>query len=165
MRLAPAATSGARFCGELVGARKHARHSNFRFSWFRVRSQSLPSLGAFGAMVLVRQAHQSGTFRGVFCIFHFLRRHGASSLAAVNTSFCRFQARSRGLQSLGEIRPMVFVQRARQNGSNRAGVLLHQVCKVCIWHTQCTLCYQLVETNAYFMQTMLALGEDSKYAH
>jgi hypothetical protein len=62
MRLAPAATSGPRFCGELVGARKNARHSNFRYRWFRVRSQSLPSLGAFGGLVLVRQARQSGTF-------------------------------------------------------------------------------------------------------
>ena len=43
IRLAPAATSGARFCGELVGARKGARHSNFRYRWFRVRSQNLSS--------------------------------------------------------------------------------------------------------------------------
>ncbi len=71
MRLAPAATSGARFCGELVGARKDARHSNFRYRWFRERSQSLPSLGAFGGMVLVGQARQSGTLSGVFRNFHF----------------------------------------------------------------------------------------------
>ncbi len=67
----------ARFssCGKLVlGARKDARHSNFRYRWFRVKSQSLPSLGAFGGMVLVRQARQSGTFSCVFGNFHFCAR-------------------------------------------------------------------------------------------
>jgi hypothetical protein len=82
MRLAPAATSGAHFCGELVGARKNAWHSNFRYRWFPVRFQSLPSLGAFGlnfgGMVLVRQARQSGTFSGVLCNFHFARVFAAS---------------------------------------------------------------------------------------
>jgi hypothetical protein len=78
----------ARFCGELVGARKDTRHSNFRYLWFRARSQSLPSLDAFGGMVLVRQARQRETFSYVFCNFHFfLLRHGASSLAAVKASF------------------------------------------------------------------------------
>jgi hypothetical protein len=38
-------------------------------------------------MILVRQARQSGTFSGVFLHLSFLRRHGASSLAAVKASF------------------------------------------------------------------------------
>ena len=71
MKLAPAATSGALFCGELVGARKDAWHSNSRYCWFRARSQSLPSLGAVGGMVLNLQARQSKTFSCVFCNFHF----------------------------------------------------------------------------------------------
>ncbi len=53
----PAVNSGARFCSELVllvGARKDALSSEFRYCWFRYcRSQSLPSLGSFGALVLV----------------------------------------------------------------------------------------------------------------
>jgi hypothetical protein len=121
MRLAPAATSGARFCGELVGARKDARHSYFRYRWFPVRSRSLPSLGAFGGLVLLRQARQSGTFSGDFCNFLFC---GAMAQARWRLwirpfGIRRFRTRSRGLQSLGAIRPMVFVRRARQNGSNR----------------------------------------------
>ena len=59
------------FCGELVGARKDARHSNFRYRSFPVRSQSLPSLGAFRGLVLVWQARQSGTFSGAFRKCHF----------------------------------------------------------------------------------------------
>jgi hypothetical protein len=59
------------FCGELVGARKDARHSNFRYRSFPVRSQSLPSLGAFRGLVLVWQARQSGTFSGAFRQCHF----------------------------------------------------------------------------------------------
>jgi hypothetical protein len=36
-----------------------------------------------------------------------------------NFGIRRFRARSRGLQSLGAIRPMVFARQTRQNGSNR----------------------------------------------
>ncbi len=78
------------FCGELVGARKKPRHSHLRCRRFLARPQSLPSLGAFRGMVLVRQTRQSGTFRDVFSTFlqlSFLRRHGASSLAAVKAAF------------------------------------------------------------------------------
>jgi hypothetical protein len=71
MRLAPGANSGARFCGELVGARKEARSPDIRYRWFRARSQSLSSLGAFGGMVLIRQVRQNGSNRGIFCDFHF----------------------------------------------------------------------------------------------
>jgi hypothetical protein len=72
-----------------ASARPYQRtwHSNFRYRWFRARSLSLPSLGAFGGMVLVRQARQRGTFRGVFLQLSFLLRYGASSLALVSTSF------------------------------------------------------------------------------
>ena len=59
------------FCGELVGARKDELPSNFRYRSFPVRSQSLPSLGAFRGLVLVWQARQSGTFSGAFRQCHF----------------------------------------------------------------------------------------------
>ena len=59
------------FCGELVGARKDALPSNFRYRSFPVRSQSLPSLGAFRGLVSVWQARQSGTLSGAFCKRHF----------------------------------------------------------------------------------------------
>ncbi len=71
MKLAPAANSGACFCSELVGAIKDARHSDFRYHWFRARSRSLPSLSAFEGMVLVRQARQNGSNRVIFRDFYF----------------------------------------------------------------------------------------------
>ncbi len=53
------ANSGARFCGELVGARVDARRSDFGFHLFRARSRGLPSLDVFKRMrrmVLARPA-------------------------------------------------------------------------------------------------------------
>ncbi len=123
MRLAPAATSSAQFCGELVGARKDARHSNFRYRWFQVRSQSLLSLGAFGGMVLVRQARQSGTFSCAFCNFHFCACYCCKLVGArkdtLHTNFRHrwFRARSQSLPSLGVLGGMVLVRQARQSGT------------------------------------------------
>ncbi len=125
-------------------------------------------------MVLVRQARQSATFSGVFCNFHFCVAMARVYWRLWKHPFGtrRFRARSRGLQSLCAIRPMVFARRARQNGSNRGFVApslqsLHQVCKVCtksakspsgtlnahfiisLWkqmHTLCRLCKHLVKT-------------------
>jgi hypothetical protein len=120
-------------------------------------------------MVLVRQARQSGTFSGVFCNFHFCAEFAAPWRKL--TGGCEYILSDSGDFGQGLKVYRVWVQsglwclyggRAK---TGRTGVLLHQVCKVCIWHTQCTLCNQLVEKNAYFMQTMQTLGEDSKYAH
>jgi hypothetical protein len=71
MKLAPNANSCARFCSELVGARRDSLHSSIRYHWFRARSRNLPSLGLFGDMVLVGQARQNESNRGIFCDFHF----------------------------------------------------------------------------------------------
>jgi hypothetical protein len=70
-RLADAATSGARFCSEPVGARVNAQRSNFRSSRYWARSRCLQSLVTFGCMVLVQLARQNGLNRGIFCDFHF----------------------------------------------------------------------------------------------
>ena len=70
-RLAGAATSGAHFCREPVGARVDAQRSNFRSSRYRARSRCLQSLGAFGLMVLVQLARGNGSNRGIFAIFIF----------------------------------------------------------------------------------------------
>jgi hypothetical protein len=145
----------------VVGARVDVRRSDFGFRRFRVWSRGLQSLGAIGPMVLARCARQNGSNRGIFCDFHFCgaitRAHGRLRKLPFGT--WRFWACSRGLQILGAIGPMVLARRARQIGSNRGFVApslqcLHQVCKVCIWHTLCTLCNQLVESNEHFMQTM-----------
>jgi hypothetical protein len=135
MKFALAATSGARFCGELVGARKDALHSNFRYRWFRVRPQRLPSLGAFGGMVLVRHSRQSGTFRMFqqcflqpsFFAVPWRKLTGSCENVVLESSdfgqdleVCRVWVQS-GLWCL----------RGGRAKMGRTGVLLHQVCKVC----------------------------------
>jgi hypothetical protein len=121
----------ARFCGEPVGARKDTRHSNFRYRWFRVWSQSLPSLGAFGGLVMARQARQSGTFSVFFVTFIF------AAPSRELTGGCEYVLLESGDFGQGLEVCRVWVQsglwcldggRAK---TGRTGVLLHQVCKVC----------------------------------
>ncbi len=130
-KLAPAANYRARSCGKVVGARVHARRSDFKNRRFRARSQGLQSLSVIGPMVLARQARQNGSNGGIFRDFHLCGAialaHGRLRRLPFGTWW--FWAWSQGLQSLGAIRSMVLARRARQNGSKRG--LLHQVCKVC----------------------------------
>ena len=102
---------------------KDARHSNFRYRWFRARSQSLPSLGAFGGLVLVWQACQSGTFSSVFCNLHFCACFRCELVGArknarhSNFRYCWFLVSSQSLPSLGAFGGMVLVRQARQSGT------------------------------------------------
>ncbi len=135
MKLAPAATSGALFCGELVGARKDAWHSNSRYCWFRARSQNLPSLCAFGGMVLVRQARQREyLFFATFIFAPPLREltGGYESILLKSDDFGQGLEVCRVWMQSG---PWCLHGGCAKTG--RTGVLLHQVCnlKVCIWHT------------------------------
>ena len=66
MKLAPTTNSGARFCGQPVGARIDARRSEFRSLSFRARSRGLKSLGSFKRMVSDRRALKNGSNRGIF---------------------------------------------------------------------------------------------------
>jgi hypothetical protein len=145
MTLAPAANSGARFCGGLVGARKDARHSNFRYRWFQARSQSLPSLGAFGGMVLVRQPRQNASNSCVFCDFHVC---GAMARANCGCEGCLLEPGDFG-QGLAVCRVWaqsgLWCLHGGRAKTGRTGVLLHQVVHA-----------HFIWAHAHFVQTLKA---------
>jgi hypothetical protein len=121
VNLTPAANSRMHIFGKPVGARKNAKSKDLRYRWFRARSRSLPSLGAFGGMVLIRQERKNGSNRGIFFIFQF-----CGTMTCAHVKLCRrpfgtwlCQARSQGLQSSVSFGPIVSARRARQNGLNR----------------------------------------------
>ncbi len=136
---------------------KASKFAEFRRIW-------RPDLGSAGA--------PEWNFQRCFLQLSFLRRHGASSLAAVNTFFWNpaisgnvSRSAEFGCDQAYGVCTAGAPKRVEQGFGAPSLQSLHQVCKVCIWHTKGTLCNQLVETNAYFMQTMQTLGEDFKYAH